>query len=96
MEAGARQGDPEYILELANLPTIPPLMVSIWRKFRELHRSRSGGFGPAPITDLGVQAWKENTGRRLDPWEWSVIQRIDDVWLAQMAKTAERDAKRPK
>lgn len=92
MEAGARQGDPEYILELEAIPRLPALAAHVWGHFKALHRTRGGtGFGPAPLTPQILHYWQIERGRRLDTWERDAVYAIDAAYLTCIAERQEKD-----
>lgn len=87
LEDLAAEGDPEALMELAALPTLPPLGAHIWTWFAEIAATRgTAGMGPVPLTRAEVHAWEQDEGQRLDLWERRAIFRIDAAWLSSAAK----------
>jgi hypothetical protein len=74
----------------------PPLhhaAVHVWNVFARLSSARSGnGFGPNPISYGEVAAYCAVTGDDLLPWEAEALRELDDVFLEEAAKAAERSA----
>jgi hypothetical protein len=75
-------------------PEIPPALVHLWGWFSELSQGRQpGAMGPARLTFLDIDAWARLTRTPIEPWELSVILRLDSAWLAveyDNASTKER------
>ncbi len=93
MEALARQGDPEAIAELSNLPTLPELVAHLWAIFQDLSALRgSNGFGPSRISRFEIRLWEEDEGVKLEPWERRTIMAIDAVYIRLNAEAAAADA----
>jgi hypothetical protein len=70
-------------------PELPLGARHIWRAFLELHRTRSGGFGPGPITYAEIDAWQRTMCLRLLPWEIFALRRVDDAFLESTMKQPE-------
>lgn len=70
-------------------PELPSIARPIWRAFLELHRTRSGGFGPGPITYAEIDAWQRTMCVRLLPWEVFALRRVDDAFIESTAKKPE-------
>jgi hypothetical protein len=51
------------------------------------------GLGVAPITEQELLAWQLNRGRRLQPWECSIIKRLSKEWVSE--SYAAEDERRP-
>lgn len=86
LEALAAQGEPEAIMELAAIPSLPALGAYIWTWFAEISANRaSGGMGPSRLTRAEVHAWEQDEGHRLELWERRAILAIDAAWLASAA-----------
>lgn len=82
LEAAARQGSVSARAELAQQPTPGPLAY-LWHWFLELHGRRgAGGMGPSPITWPDFDAWSRLTRRRVAPWEFDVLSRLDNEFFA--------------
>ena len=68
-------------------PALPFELEGVWRDFLELAGRRGiGGMGPAPLTYRDLEAWGSLTGRRLSRLELRLLARLDDCWLASLAK----------
>jgi hypothetical protein len=52
-----------------------------------LHNTRQAGFSANPITHLEIEAFCRLTGALIDPWELSVLQRMDQAVMAILNKT---------
>jgi hypothetical protein len=71
---------------LANGPSFPAGLETLWRNFGELHKCRgSSGFSVARITFVDIDAWQRTRRIRLNPWEIDLIQQVDDLWLSEFA-----------
>jgi hypothetical protein len=57
----------------------------------ELHNSRQSGFSANPISFGEIEAFCRLTGALIDPWELSVIRRMDQVVLSIINKTGKPD-----
>jgi hypothetical protein len=80
--------------KLANAPTLPEGLLSLWTAFGELHSSRgSTGLGCARITFADMVYWQAMTGGRLDSWQVEMIRRADDIWLADFQPKPKEGAK---
>ncbi|WP_437411788.1 phage tail assembly chaperone [Sinorhizobium meliloti] len=74
------------------MPEAPAFGVHIWDWFVELHNSRQSGFSANPISFGEIEAFCRLTGALIDPWELSVIRRMDQVVLSIINKTGKPDA----
>lgn len=66
------------------MPTLPREGAYLWNSFIDLHSTRGGGFGPAAITFVEIEAWSRLTASPLEPWEVSIIRAIDDAYLESL------------
>lgn len=62
-------------------PRCPVELEYLWNWFFEMSQARGCGFGPNPIGFGEIAAWCQLTGTDLNPWEVSVIRRLDVVCL---------------
>lgn len=76
---------------LANPPPLSPHAAYLWAWYCDLAQTRAaGGFGPARISRLEIQAWERDEGVRLEPWERRAIMQLDAEHLRIM--TAKEEA----
>lgn len=89
LESLARQGDPEATWRLANPPPLSPYVAHLWAWYADLCQTRqSGGFGPARLSRLEIQAWERDEGVRLEPWERRALIALDAEHLLTMTAPA--------
>lgn len=66
------------------VPALPPAIAYLWRIFMRLHaRRQSTGMGPARVGWTEIDAFVRLTGARLSAWEIGLLERLDDVALAE-------------
>jgi hypothetical protein len=85
LEVQAEQGDPEAILELEGLPSLPRFGARLWGWFLELHATRQiGAMGSLNrLTREEIARWAdEELGRSLTMWERQTLMALDAEWLA--------------
>jgi hypothetical protein len=59
----------------------------IWQWFCQLSSKRQSGMnGPLPTTFTEMKAWSEMTGIVPDPWEVSVLEQLDQLYLQSASK----------
>jgi len=76
---------------LANQPDLPPLVAHVWGRFLELdRRGRDSGMDLMPISYRGLRDWREMTGQTLETWEREAVFRLDDLYMASVAKRREK------
>ncbi|WP_422653419.1 phage tail assembly chaperone [Ensifer sp.] len=63
----------------------------IWDWFVELHNSRQSGFAANPISFGEIESFCRLTGAAINPWELSVIRRMDQVTLSIINRTGKPD-----
>lgn len=63
-----------------------PAVLHIWTWFLKLHKTRGGGFGPAPITYQEIFSWARISKIGITPWEAEQIRKIDDIWFKVQAE----------
>ena len=72
---------------LQKLPQMPTALEHVWHWFRDLSFARtSNGFGPNPITYAEIAAWRDLTLAMPNPWEVSLLKRLDRAYLEEMSK----------
>lgn len=85
-----RSKDPErrakYAAELA-VPPFPEALSYLWRIFARLRARTGSSFGPAPIGFADIDAFVRYSGFRLAPWEVEIVEALDDLRLAEHART---------
>ena len=80
-----RNGQPHP--SLADAPSLPDGLATLWSDFMDLHSSRSVGMGGAgPISYSDLDAWQRVTGNRLERWQIKAIRRADNAYFASRAK----------
>lgn len=73
---------------MAALPPFPESVRYLWRIYLRLaRRQSSNGFSLNPIDFKEIAAFCQATGRRLTDWETSIIEALDDVKRAELAKS---------
>lgn len=59
----------------------------LWKYFCDMNLRRpSSGFGVAPITEEGVEAWARRRGIRLEPFENRILDALEELYLGIQAK----------
>lgn len=74
--------------KLCNPPRLDAGIAHLWPAFLDLHRTRGGGMGPAPISFAELDAWQRCTRSELAAWELRAIRRADEAWLSREAERA--------
>ena len=82
----------EYEAELW-MPEFPMSAMYLWRVFHRI-RSRKGGagMGISPLEWPDIEAFSRLSGMRLLPWEVTMIEKMDDLWLRSMAEATRSNA----
>lgn len=89
LESDARQGDPASRWRLDNPPPLSKHVAHLWAWYCDLAQTRqSGGFGPARLSRLEIQAFERDECIRLEPWERRALMRLDAEHLQSMTKPA--------
>jgi hypothetical protein len=78
----------EWIEAELACPPRPPALDYLWRAFLRLHHRRTCGDGPAPLAWSELSAFMAVSGVRLSPWEIEMIEDLDNLWLAEQARSA--------
>lgn len=63
-----------------------PTVAHLWSWFHQLHNTRGGGFGPAPITFQEVFAWASLLQIEPTPWEIEQLMMLDRIWFKVQAE----------
>lgn len=67
-------------------PELPFELAYIWDWFLKLSRKRQSAMGPNPITSEEVLCWCARQGISFTPFENSVIDQLDDLYLSHQYK----------
>ncbi|WP_420844794.1 phage tail assembly chaperone [Jiella avicenniae] len=71
-----------------HVPPIPSALEYLWAAYHRIRRRKAWGFnGPAPIEWPDIDAFVRHSRNPLAPWEVALIEDIDDLYLAECAKT---------
>ncbi|MCA3254929.1 MAG: hypothetical protein INF91_04840 [Alphaproteobacteria bacterium] len=54
-----------------------------------------GGMGAMPLSWGELQAWQQQTGRRLPPWQTRMIRELSAVFLAESQRAEKVDCPAP-
>lgn len=65
---------------------MPPELEYIWEWFAKLSGKRQNGMGVNPISSTEILAWQQRQRIRFDPFEESVIDRLDATFLKHQNK----------
>ena len=80
-------------LDLAG-PPFPEGVGYLYHWFCSIAAGRSSnGFGPNRISSVEINAWSQLAGHRLTPWEFEMIQLLDQRWLTVYAELHRPDEK---
>jgi hypothetical protein len=78
-------------------PPLPPACVrylfTIYGRLRR--RKGSGGFGPQAIEFCDIEAFQRLTAANLSPWEITVLEDLDDLFLFEKSKPPEPGRDKP-
>jgi hypothetical protein len=86
----AARRHPLYKAEESTAPRLPPELEYIWDWFVKLSRKRQNGMGVNSLTSAEILAWQDRFRTRFDPFEESVIDRLDLLYVYHKNK---RDSK---
>jgi len=68
-------------------PDCPPGAAYLWSWFLQLHAGRrSGGFGPANLAYVDIEAFFRLHRIKPEPWEIEAIMAVDGEWLNVQAE----------
>lgn len=72
---------------------MPVALIYLWSAFQRLRRRKVGGGvnGAEAISWGDLDAFQRLTGTRLVPWEVEVIEDLDDLFLAEVARASHAD-----
>ena len=69
--------------------SLPAALTPLWNIYQRLRRRAGGsGFGPNPVSWPAIEAFQRVIHRSLAPWEIELIEMIDDLFLAEAARSA--------
>jgi hypothetical protein len=54
-----------------------------------------GAMGAAPVTFGEIQAWQQQTGNELMPWEVLLLRRMSSAYVAEASEATRRDRPAP-
>ena len=61
---------------------LPYELEHVWQYFLQLHRKRTHGMSPNPISDEAILAWQRRHGIELTPFEGECIDALDEIYLS--------------
>lgn len=68
-------------------PELPKELAYLWQAFLRLNKRRgSNGFGYNPISWYEMDAFVRLSSMKFAPWEISLLEDIDELWLAEQNK----------
>lgn len=67
---------------------MPPELEYLWTWFCALSRSRQVGMALSAFSNAEVLAWQARHGKHFEPYEHEIVDRIDDLYIAQHNKKA--------
>lgn len=89
LEAAVKAGMLLKQAEIDNPEEIPAGLDRLWATFLEIsytERTYMEGM-PLPISSMALKAWSELRGIAFEPWEITIIRRLDSSWIkAKMTK----------
>lgn len=76
-----------------NVVPCPWQLHYLWLYFLSMCRRRtSNGYGPNPLSDEAVQAWKARHRIRLAAWEEDLLDELEGLYMKHMTpKTPEKE-----
>lgn len=90
-----RARSPERAAEIQSeleLPPFPEELRYLWQAFVRLRNRLSGnGMGPCRIGLQDLDAFDRLSGMRLTPWEFAIIEQLDDLLLDASSDDGERN-----
>lgn len=84
MDAARRH--PLFKAEEAVAPQMPPELSYIWEWFTQISPKRQNGMAANALASTEILAWQQRHGVRFDPFEESVIDRIDALFINHQNK----------
>jgi hypothetical protein len=70
------------------VPQLPFELTYIWEWFAKLSGKRQNGMGVNSLTSAEILAWQDRHQVRFDPFEESVIDRLDLLYVHHQNKPA--------
>lgn len=61
----------------------------------EIGPTLAAGMGNGPLTHSEIQAWQNNTGIELQPWEARFVKRLSNEYLNESQRAVARDCPAP-
>jgi len=75
------------------MPDFPMAVMYLWRAYHRMRGRKGGnGFGVVPLEWPDIDAFSRMSGLKLLPWEVTMIEKIDDLWLRSMAEAMRNNA----
>lgn len=91
LERAERQGEADVAADLAEQLSVPPFPQALnylWQDYSILRgRKANGHHGPNPIEWPDFDAFIRLSGKRLAPWEVSLLIDLDDLYLSEMTRS---------
>lgn len=81
------EGEEPYVPE-SPLPYLTDLLF-------EIGPTMPGGFGPAPLSEVEIQAWQYNRRTKLTAWDTKTVRELSRVFVAEMVRAEAQDAAAP-
>jgi hypothetical protein len=66
---------------LDNAPQCPLETAYLWSWFHEINGGRTCGMAANPLQFTEIEAWSRLTGNTPNPWEVSLLKRLDTAFL---------------
>jgi hypothetical protein len=67
-------------------PAFPMELGYLWQAFLRMHNRRTYSMSANPISWFELDAFIRHSGIGLAPWEVSLLEDIDNLWLAEQNK----------
>lgn len=68
------------------MPQLPPELEYIWTWFTQLNQKRQCGMAVNSLASAEILAWQARHGIRFEPFEESVIDRLDALFIYHQHK----------
>jgi hypothetical protein len=65
---------------------LPYELAYIWKWFQRLSWKRESGMGVNPLTSAEILAWQRRHRLQFEPFEESIIDRLDALYLSKQNK----------
>lgn len=96
LERAERKNHAPRIAELTAklaMPAYPAALDYLWKAYWRLRRRKAGGMsGPSPIEWPDLGEFNRSARLNLAPWEFQILERVDDAYLLAQAEQAEQEA----